>query len=387
MITPRPAPTRVAACLLGIALLFAAPPARAQRSAAKLAAEAERLVQEGMRALIAEAYSDAFARFDRAHDLRPDARTRYGLGIVSHQQHEFARAVELLRGALAAPRGLSAEQRRLARRTLRAAEAEVGQYMLSVEPAGARLWLDGARLERSADGWIVLPPGTYRLAATSRRCGGHELKLRVVGGERMRIPLSLCGSAAHGATSGGAFAADGSPAAAPRHSLRDGTDLVASLPDTLPGATPPADRTTRVSTGQQAARALGPKPTGSLGSKASAAPEVLSDGPADTPATVPDAEPAPAAPPAVADLSLPAEGVAEAPPPVVLRLDAPQAGPGSDAPNDRDGDSLWSSPWVWVAGVSAVALVGAGTWWLTADHGPDHEGGSLGMTVLTLDGP
>ena len=159
-------------------------------------------------------FAEARALFDRAHALRPSARTLRGLGITAFELQRYVQAISELEAALADRRhALTAQQRQDVQQTLSKARRFVGRVKLELVPSNATVFVDGRQVTGSD---LLLDLGTHQLEA---RASGHQdrsLKLVIEGGEErverielapvdMRVPN---GAVAHGSGSGSLTAGD-----------------------------------------------------------------------------------------------------------------------------------------------------------------------------------
>lgn len=97
-------------------------------------------------------YAEARAAFRAAHELSPSARTLRGLGQSEFELRNYRESIALLRQALASKeRPLGPALRQDALSLLHRAEAYVARYRLDLEPADARVLVDGVAPADGAD--------------------------------------------------------------------------------------------------------------------------------------------------------------------------------------------------------------------------------------------
>jgi hypothetical protein len=155
--------------------------------------EYDREITAAMAAHQEQRWLDARAHFERAHTLRPSARTLRGMGTSAYEAGQFALALRDLRAALVHPeRPLSAELRSAVEALLsQGAGPRVGEYVFRVEPSGATLTVSGGTAVTGAEGQLLFEAGDYRVTAAMPGYLAQEVELHVLGGEREEIRLVL----------------------------------------------------------------------------------------------------------------------------------------------------------------------------------------------------
>lgn len=135
------------------------------RSAAQAPEDAYRtLVNEAVAEQSAGNFGEAYALFERAHALNPNARTARALAAMAFELRRYPEAVDWAEFSLASQvRPLTEEQRVEVGELLARAELRVGTLEISIPP-GAELYVDGVRVELD-DGKHVVSVGTHRLEA------------------------------------------------------------------------------------------------------------------------------------------------------------------------------------------------------------------------------
>jgi len=161
---------------LGAARALAAspPPART------VAAQAQALVDEGVRAFKADRFAEALDRFQRAYEATGDPKVLY---LVARAQEELGDLAAALRSYRAfAQADVPADARDRAQRAARKIERLLGRgrLVIQVEPFGARISVDGE------------PAGIAPLKPLDLPAGMHEVRVEAPGFEaqthRVQIP-------------------------------------------------------------------------------------------------------------------------------------------------------------------------------------------------------
>lgn len=153
--------------------------------------EYDRLIEYAVEEFGRENWSEARAFFDRAHRLRPTARTLRGLGMVAYEMHHYVEAeARLLASLRAEDNPLTEEQRQSTHALLDRVQTLIGRFSVRVQPPDAQLFVDGRPI-RPQDGELKLTVGLHNLLV--QRPGYADLvrKLDVRGGEHTRLPLAL----------------------------------------------------------------------------------------------------------------------------------------------------------------------------------------------------
>jgi hypothetical protein len=151
--------------------------------------EYRQLVREGLQEFSAGNFVEARTLLERAHALRPSARTLRGLGLVAYELRQYVRAVRELEAAIAARENpLTPEQVVEARSAIEKARRYIAIVVLSVQPAHAELRLDGQRV---APGEHRLDAGEHAVHAEAPDHRAHEKTFAVVGGQRLELPIAL----------------------------------------------------------------------------------------------------------------------------------------------------------------------------------------------------
>lgn len=163
-------------------LLLHAAPSRAEQSY-------ESLIHEAVQEFDAANYVEARVLFDRAAQLKPNARTSRALGYCDYELKHYVDAVKELTAALEDTRNpLTPSQRTDVSATVEKAKRFIGQLVLETKPPEASLVLDG----RPATGrqW-TLDAGDHMVAASAPGYRSSDLRVNVAGGKDTRAELVL----------------------------------------------------------------------------------------------------------------------------------------------------------------------------------------------------
>jgi len=137
-------------------------------------------------------WDEARALFERAHSLRPNARTLRGLGLVEFERRSYVHAEQLLAASLDDPRmPLTPALRLEVQDVLTRTRTFIGRVMLHVEPKNAEVLIDDAPAERDSAGRIALDLGAHTLLV--RRAGFRDdgRRLDLVGGQLVDLTITL----------------------------------------------------------------------------------------------------------------------------------------------------------------------------------------------------
>ncbi|HKU44901.1 MAG TPA: hypothetical protein VJR89_42370 [Polyangiales bacterium] len=136
-------------------------------------------------------YPEARALFQRAHELRPNARTLRGLGLVEYKLNNRVEAVRLLTAAIHdARKALTPELKQEAQQLIRDMRAYIGSYRVLVSPAEATLTLDGSPADAGEEP-LLLDAGEHVLSALAPGYQAQERRLHVRGGESEDLRFDL----------------------------------------------------------------------------------------------------------------------------------------------------------------------------------------------------
>jgi hypothetical protein len=137
-------------------------------------------------------FAEARALFAQAHKLSPNARTLRGLGMTEFELRNYPASVSYLEHALASQaKPLEGTLRDETERLLARADAFVGRYPLELQPADARLLVDGGAPLVDSAGALLLAVGRHRVEANAPGRSPERRDLNVNGGERETLQLHL----------------------------------------------------------------------------------------------------------------------------------------------------------------------------------------------------
>jgi tetratricopeptide (TPR) repeat protein len=171
-----------AALVLSFASLGAAQRGAGHSASARQAdGDYDGLIREALSEFNALNYAEARALFERAHALKPNARTLRGLGITAFELKRYVQALHDLEAALEETRNpLTEKQRRDVQDLIVKARRFVGKIKLELAPEGATVLLDGRASTSTA---LVLDLGEHQLSVRAEGYREQELKLVIDGGE------------------------------------------------------------------------------------------------------------------------------------------------------------------------------------------------------------
>jgi hypothetical protein len=175
-------------CVLG-ATSGAAAQRAPKHSAAQADSSYEVLIREALAEFNALNYAEARALFERAHALRPNARTLRGLGITAFELKRYVQAVHELEAALAEPRTpLTPTQHTEVEGLIVKARRFVGKVKLDVTPSDATVLVDGQPVEGTE---VVLDLGEHQLSVRAEGYRDETIKLVIDGGEDITQRVEL----------------------------------------------------------------------------------------------------------------------------------------------------------------------------------------------------
>lgn len=136
--------------------------------------EYDRLLKEALSEFGLGNWTEARALFERAHELKPSARTLRAIGLSAFEEKSYAAAVASLTAALNDQRQpLSAKQRDEAANAIDRALNYIAEYELVITPEDAKATVTiDSREPVMLDGRLLLDPGKYLLEVTAE---GYEV--------------------------------------------------------------------------------------------------------------------------------------------------------------------------------------------------------------------
>ncbi len=179
-----------AACVLGATSWAAAQGTRAHAAPSEEADSSyEALIREALTEFNARNYAEALALFERAHAVKPSARTLRGLGITAFELKRYVQALHDLGAALVDPRlPLTETQAKGVRALIVKARRFVGRIKLEVVPEEAGVLVDG---QPSSDRDLVLDLGEHQVSVRAPGYHEEQLKLIIEGGENTTRRVEL----------------------------------------------------------------------------------------------------------------------------------------------------------------------------------------------------
>jgi tetratricopeptide (TPR) repeat protein len=182
-----PSAARALTCWLSLCVVLGfGPVASAQQH--DDSSEYRRAIDAALQEYNAGNFAEAQALFERAHVIRPSARTLRGLGMTYFELKKYVRARETLQAALDdARQPLTAAQRREAQELLERTATYIGTLRVHATPETASVLLNGEPIE----GEISLELGEYEL--TLRAPGHRDLnrQVSIEGGKQRTLTLAL----------------------------------------------------------------------------------------------------------------------------------------------------------------------------------------------------
>ncbi len=149
------------------------------------------LIDEAIAHSSAARYQEALALFQRAHDLRPSARTLRGIGLMRFQLADYTGAIDALRqAAVDARRPLDEAGRAEVQATLERALGFVARIELVLSPEAATVTDDGRSLV-AHEGAALFNPGRHQVTVEHEGYQPRTLTWVFEGGERRRIEVAL----------------------------------------------------------------------------------------------------------------------------------------------------------------------------------------------------
>jgi hypothetical protein len=167
------------------------PDAGASQVAPAGEAEYRSIVREAITAFEAKRWDEARAAFERAHALRPSARTFRGMGVASSAAGDDVAAIDAFEHALVDDRSaLTPEQRAEVSALLDQARSRTASVEVRGSPAVALLRVDGGP-PRDPRGLVVLPVGAHVLSLGGDGYVTLERRVDLHGGERLVLDVAL----------------------------------------------------------------------------------------------------------------------------------------------------------------------------------------------------
>jgi hypothetical protein len=158
-------------------------------SKATSSADYDELLDRALDAFDVHDYARARALFERAYELRPNARVLRGLGIAALHLKRFSVARRELTAALVEPKQpLTGAQRAGVTQLLSWMQAHLGALQLRVQPDNAEVTVDGEPLSERV---LVAAPGAHRIRVSSDGYTAQERAVQLTAGQEDALEISL----------------------------------------------------------------------------------------------------------------------------------------------------------------------------------------------------
>jgi hypothetical protein len=167
---------------------------------APAAAEAEPAEPAGYRTAIDSAigeyeagrFSEARALFEAAHNVFPNARALRGMGMAEFELRNYPASIYFLEQALAAPaKPLTSQLRTETEQLLARARSFVGKVNVDLQPADARVALNGTIVQLGADHRLTLLAGDYEMKVSAPGYSDEQRALHVAAGQVSAVRVEL----------------------------------------------------------------------------------------------------------------------------------------------------------------------------------------------------
>ena len=137
-------------------------------------------------------WEEARALFKRAHELQPNARTQRGMGMADFELRMYVQAMGELNAALADTRKpLDEAMRNSVTALIDKAGKFVGRLRLQLEPADAKLRVDGKEMVADSDGSFLLDVGPHTIGASALNFKPSNLRVNIEGDTEQSVRLQL----------------------------------------------------------------------------------------------------------------------------------------------------------------------------------------------------
>jgi tetratricopeptide (TPR) repeat protein len=185
---------KLAACCAGVALLWFASVADAQKSAERVPAGYTEAIREALSEFELGNFTESREQFRKAHAIDPNGRTFRGLGVVEFELRHYVESVKLLEQALAAThKPLAGKLRAETEAALERARAYVGEVQVETDPDTATVLVDGELIDRSAPDALRLDVGdhVFEFHAEGRLATKQTVSVKGGATETLRVTLPL----------------------------------------------------------------------------------------------------------------------------------------------------------------------------------------------------
>ena len=137
-------------------------------------------------------WEEARALFKRAHELQPNARTQRGMGMADFELRMYVQAIGELNAALVDTRKpLDDAMRSSVNALIDKAGKFVGRLRLQLEPADAKLRVDGKEMVADSDGSFLLDVGPHTIGASALNFKPSNLRVNIEGDTEQSVRLQL----------------------------------------------------------------------------------------------------------------------------------------------------------------------------------------------------
>jgi tetratricopeptide (TPR) repeat protein len=151
--------------------------------------EYDKALDRALDAFEAQDYARARELFERAYEIRPNARVLRGLGISALHLERFTVAKRELKEALReSKQPLTANQRDGVTELLSWMQLNLGTLQLRLQPAKARVMLDDEPVTGSE---LVLKPGAHRVFVNADGFASQEHEVEIAAGQEKTLEVAL----------------------------------------------------------------------------------------------------------------------------------------------------------------------------------------------------
>ena len=174
--------------VLALTLLAAPPRATAERSRG---AEVGLLADRGVKAFDAGDYERALAAYREAHSLMALPQLSFMIGRCLEVLGQPAEAAAAFERALTESPGAALRQRIESELAEVREKLRVGRLVLTIDPPGTELRVDGRLVGRAPLDPLALEPGTHRLSLSHPERKSLEAIVEIAGGAERSLELTL----------------------------------------------------------------------------------------------------------------------------------------------------------------------------------------------------
>lgn len=155
-------------------------------------AEYQQLISDALSEYDRGSWEESAALFRRAHELRPSARTLRGLGLAVFEARRYPESIRFLTEALTdSRRPLTPKQREEVEATLERARLFVGYLRVTLDPADAKLTINGQDAQPSSDGTVITDIGWIDLEVKAEGRETLNRRVRMNAGDHEELTLKL----------------------------------------------------------------------------------------------------------------------------------------------------------------------------------------------------